>query len=370
MQKNKSKKPHILFLYPSKDVPGGVVEYVETLRKRLSNAVESNQLIIGASTNKNRRLNTIVKPLNDACKLSYILFRKEVAVVHINPSFNLKSIIRDGLFLFVCKLHRFDNVYIQYHGWEEDLFKKLIQHRLLCKLYAWLYGWVKEIGVLSSEIRNDLVSLGIDQRIVFHATTMFDGDFFAGIKRKRFDDKVQLLFLSRFVKSKGVYETLESFFRLRKNHPELRLVLAGDGPEAAGMREYVNKFNLQAYVVFTGYVKGETKAQIFCDADIFVFPTSSEGCPVSLLEAMAAGLPVVTTTAGGIGDIVTDGENGYLLQAVDPQLIDIAIINLLRNRDALRNMGRHNKKVAWEKYESIKLAKKIEEKLIFFSGKK
>lgn len=96
-------------------------------------------------------------------------------------------------------------------------------------------------------------------------------------------------------------------------------------------------------------------------AALFVFPTYyGEGCPVSLLEAMAAGLPVVTASAGGIADVFEDGVNGILLGEVNAAQVESAIERMLADPGRLEQIGGRNREVAQQRYEAAVFAGRIE----------
>jgi glycosyltransferase involved in cell wall biosynthesis len=121
--------------------------------------------------------------------------------------------------------------------------------------------------------------------------------------------------------------------------PEARLALVGDGP----YRLELEKIFADTPTHFVGYLTGKDLASAFASADAFVFPSRTETLGLVLLEAMAAGCPVIAANAGGIPDIVTDGVNGYLFDPNDEQGAIAATQRLLANaaeRDTLRHNAR------------------------------
>ncbi|MDM9380003.1 glycosyltransferase family 1 protein [Chlorogloeopsis sp. ULAP01] len=128
--------------------------------------------------------------------------------------------------------------------------------------------------------------------------------------------------------------------------PEARLALVGDGPHRANLEKYFSDTNTH----FVGYLVGAELASAFASADAFVFPSRTETLGLVLLEAMAAGCPVVAARSGGIPDIVTDGVNGYLF---DPQTGDAgaiaAAIRLLENKQE-REIIRQNARQEAERW--------------------
>ncbi|WP_309732820.1 glycosyltransferase [Chamaesiphon sp. OTE_75_metabat_556] len=97
--------------------------------------------------------------------------------------------------------------------------------------------------------------------------------------------------------------------------PGARLAIVGDGPHRADLESYF----ADTPTHFVGYLGGEQLAAAYAVADAFIFPSRTETLGLVLLEAMAAGCPVIAARAGGIPDIVTDGQNGYLFDPEDPQ---------------------------------------------------
>jgi glycosyltransferase involved in cell wall biosynthesis len=121
--------------------------------------------------------------------------------------------------------------------------------------------------------------------------------------------------------------------------PNARLALVGDGP----YRTELEKHFAGTPTHFVGYLTGKDLATAFASSDAFIFPSRTETLGLVLLEAMAAGCPVIAANAGGIPDIVTDGANGYLFDPADEQGAITATQRLLNHpeeRDALRQNAR------------------------------
>ncbi|BBD61167.1 group 1 glycosyl transferase [Nostoc sp. HK-01] len=148
--------------------------------------------------------------------------------------------------------------------------------------------------------------------------------------------------------------------------PQARLALVGDGPHRQALEKYFAGTNTN----FVGYLIGRELGSAFASADAFIFPSRTETLGLVLLEAMAAGCPVVAARSGGIPDIVTDGVNGYLFDPkADIQDAISATIRLLENqqeRDIIRqNARKEAEKWGWaaatiqlqDYYQKIVLAK-------------
>ncbi len=149
---------------------------------------------------------------------------------------------------------------------------------------------------------------------------------------------VTLLFLGLLGHRKGVFDLLEAFARARASQSDMKLVLGGNGEIEAATRQ-AEALGLDDAVSFEGWVGPAEKAALLDAADIYVLPSYNEGLPMSVLEAMAHGLPVITTDVGGLPELVTDGVHGRMIRPGDVVALAAAILALGRDREARRRMG-------------------------------
>jgi len=271
----------------------------------------------------------------------------------------VKALLRDGLFIITLNTLGLEKIIVFFHGWGESEAMLIQRSRVIKFLFSQTFGKAKLILVLASSFKNSLINMGVEADKVRVMTTMFDGSIFEGVSRDKRREKT-LIFLSRFIREKGVYELLEAFALIAKEFPESVLILAGDGPERVGIKRWIERHGMAGRVRLPGYVRGKRKAQLLMNGSIFVFPTYGEGCPVSLLEAMAAGLPVITTPVGGIRDIFVNNENGILLDTVSPERIAMAIETLYNDAILMNKIEVNNRSKAWKNYEANIVTQKIE----------
>jgi glycosyltransferase involved in cell wall biosynthesis len=137
--------------------------------------------------------------------------------------------------------------------------------------------------------------------------------------------------------------------------PGARLALVGDGPH----REDLEKHFAGTATHFVGYLAGEELGAAYASADAFIFPSRTETLGLVLLEAMAAGCPVIAAKAGGIPDIVTDGINGFMFDPADEQGAIVATQKLLGMK-AERELLRHNARVEAERWGWEAATKQLE----------
>lgn len=123
----------------------------------------------------------------------------------------------------------------------------------------------------------------------------------------------------------------------RINNPKIKYVIVGFGELEQQLKKIAIEFNVADRVIFAGY-REDAKALLHC-ADLFAFPSLQEGLPVSLMEAMAVGLPVVASNIRGNTDLITDGENGYLYNCDDIKGFVNGICTIYSNTDVRQQMS-------------------------------
>lgn len=144
-----------------------------------------------------------------------------------------------------------------------------------------------------------------------------------------------VLGIGRMVTQKGFDLLIESFRALSADWPELHLILAGDGPARSGLEAQVERLGLATRVDFYGSVGHERAVELLKNAEVFVLSSRHEPQGIVVLEAMAAGTPVVAARVGGVPEIVRDGENGLLFTGGDDEALAAAIRRALTD-EALR----------------------------------
>lgn len=146
-------------------------------------------------------------------------------------------------------------------------------------------------------------------------------------------------FVGRIEQSKGVFDLVEAVNEVRQTIPNVRLECAGDGDIEAAVRHVLVR-GIRANVHFTGWISPRRREDLLARAAVFVLPSHTEGMPMSLLEAMAAGCPVIATDVGGVPDVVADGVNGLLVPAGDRDALALALHRVLVDRELAARLGR------------------------------
>jgi glycosyltransferase involved in cell wall biosynthesis len=151
-----------------------------------------------------------------------------------------------------------------------------------------------------------------------------------------------VLFVGRLSAPKGVYDLFDAIPRVIERHPEARFVLVGvaesDAMEAV-IRAEAERRGLAPRITFLGSLDGRDKAAAFAISQMVVVPSWTEGFPLVIPEAMAAGLPVIATAVGAIPDFVRDGEDGFLISPKNPQMLGDRICRLLDDEGLRRRIS-------------------------------
>jgi colanic acid/amylovoran biosynthesis glycosyltransferase len=149
----------------------------------------------------------------------------------------------------------------------------------------------------------------------------------------------RLLYTGRLSAAKGLPILFEALGQVVSQHPDLVLTLVGDGPDRKTLETLAADLQLSPYLKFVGYQSQDAVCQYLHNSDIFVLPSFSEGLPVALMEALAAGVPVVTTAIAGISELVENGINGYLVPPGTVEPLKKRLIQLLEDADLRQRMG-------------------------------
>lgn len=157
------------------------------------------------------------------------------------------------------------------------------------------------------------------------------------------DKAKKLLYIGRLAVEKGIPVLFESLRLLSAEDHDFKLILVGDGPDAAALKSMAQGMGIANRIVFAGYAGQEEVREHLLQSDIFVLPSFAEGVPVSLMEAMACGVPVIATYVGGVAELVQDGETGQIVFAGDPVGLKEAIVRYLSDfslRERVAQQGR------------------------------
>ena len=209
---------------------------------------------------------------------------------------------------------------------------------LINELTKYIFNWADYSLAPSKLIQSQMQELGIRKVGLWRRgvdAEMFNPRYDSPAMRHEISDghvdDTLLIYVGRLSDEKQI----EHIRPVLETVPNTRLVLVGDGPA----RPYLEDYFRGLPVKFMGYMRGERLSQAYASADIFVFPSRLETFGLVVVEAMAAGLPVVASRVGGVTDVIQEGVNGYTFDSGDiPSLIE-GVRQIALHRKIIQSMG-------------------------------
>jgi len=241
----------------------------------------------------------------------------------------------------------FELQYLRYNDW---IFRQAIRDTDILVNSPVLFGKYKDIAKSINTIKT---------------TTLSKYDFFSR-KDTCQNDLVELLFTGRIDPLKGLFELIEAVAILRSDGINVRLNIVGweseEGkPVERELRNKIKNLNIVDYVIFHGRKSvGKELNEMYRMADIYVLPSHEEGFPRTIWEAMANGLPVITTNVGGIPKFLTHNEDVYMIKPKNSVFISDAIKLLITNIELRQKLIKNGQKIAQENTLEIQTKRIIE----------
>jgi glycosyltransferase involved in cell wall biosynthesis len=363
---------------------GGTEQYVYEITQNLSRNIEYVEVISDVSVYHEFRDNVKVTEINSlepSLNTGFIgwvlthlfggifstftairkIFSSEYDIVHIHSRFN-------GY--FVCLLNKylkkFKIVYTLHNSgpWlckYESKFEELMQKIAFILFDLFVIKNSDNTIVLSEKLRNDLLwRWGIDpekMEVIYNGvdSSTYRREYpFCDETLSKFDiAKGYILFVGQLHPRKGLFYLLEAMKDL--DYP---CVIVGDGPQREALRNFIEKNDMNN-VKLTGSV---TRRELICfykKAEFFVLPSTAEALPLTILESMSAGLPLITTDVGAIPEIIDNGSNGLIVKPYNPEALKNAINKMMNNKELLKSMSENNKEKAIKEFDWSSVIKKI-----------
>jgi len=270
--------------------------------------------------------------------LSYVwwLLWKRRFLLHVHTS-SRNSFWRKCLFLVPALLLR-KPVILHLHGSEFMAFFEKECGRTRQSVVRWVFSRCTKVIVLSESWRRNVAQISRRENLQVLKNPSIEfgkSSFHEGPKSP------MLLFLGRLGRRKGIYVLLNAMVEVHSRFPLVTLNCGGDG-EIEEVKAQVDQLGLSGVVKVLGWVSGAEKKLLLESASIFVLPSYDEGAPMSILEAMSAGLAIVATPVGGIPEIVREGLDGFLIPTGDSLALADAVCRLLADPEMVEAMGKNS----------------------------
>jgi glycosyltransferase involved in cell wall biosynthesis len=260
------------------------------------------------------------------------------------------------------------------HGFKADVIGYFAVRKMPVSLVSTLHGWSQDEGFrikmyeyasrrflkhfdciypLSPALENNLQELGFEAnkiRMILNAVDLSGVTFNPYVYS---NEVYRIIFIGRLCRQKGVYELVEAFSRVRFVG-SAKLTIVGDGPEHSDLRAFSESLNIAEKIEFTGAVDNVAPFLEKCHA--LVLPSYSEGIPRVVMEAFAAGVPVIATDLPGIRQLVTDKINGSLVPVKDVPALVNAMEHMQSHPDIARQYSEKARAIVVEKFSAQRMA--------------
>lgn len=225
-----------------------------------------------------------------------------------------------------------------------NLLQKLSRRYIIQKADAYLAS--------SSKAREAQLAYGANEKKCFISSLTVDIDQYLIDGQKR--EGKELLFVGNLIQRKGIDLLLNALPYVAE---EYKLHIVGEGPEREALKAQMIALRLEDKVIFHGFLQGDALKELYAESDIFILPTREDCFGLVILEAMCAGLPVISSKyADGAYDLIIEGETGYIVDPNQATQFGTVITKLLQDKQRMKAMGMAGKQQA-EEFRFEKTAK-------------
>ncbi len=229
--------------------------------------------------------------------------------------------------------------------------------RLYGRLDRFVLRKYARVVAVSDEVRARLLKAGVREERIRIVRNGIDLRPFAAAKealRAEFGDAEIVGLVGRLAWEKGVDVFLRAATRVLVEFPEVRFVVAGDGPDGEKLEGLIGELGIEGSVAMLG--RREDMARVYASLDVMVSASRQEGLPMAILEGMASGRAMVATAVGEVPKLVVDGRTGVLVAAEDVEALAAGIAGLLRDPERRARLGAAAREMVREEYSAERMA--------------
>jgi len=303
-------------------------------------------------------LKTVTYVIFSFFRFTVVLLNRQISIVHIHTG-SFWEFWKNSGFLVIAKILK-RKVIFHIHGAIEKFY--LYEARIFGRfLIRKVLNLSDKIVVLSDGLKRFVSTL--TNTPVISVYNGIDIEPFNQIVRREGsagEKKLIILSLAPLSKDKGVDDTILAIPRVANQINNVHFIFAGRG-EIEKYRDLVRENGVEEFCSFLGVITEDEKRELFKKATIFLLPSYAEGQPIAILEAMAAGLPVISTAVGSIPEVIKDGENGFLIEPGDYRELAEKIILLVADGKFRERIGKKNYEIVREKHDIRRVVREIDE---------
>ena len=286
----------------------------------------------------------IGKSLLDLCRLFIALIKFQPSIVYIPVSKYYQGFIRDSLYILLSSFFRTKIIGHLHGGYftlnKGNFVKKNLTNYILKKIDILI--------VLGEKIKRRLkTQIPIESYfVIYNGINPILSESSSPYEIQQ--DNFNMIFIGNLKKSKGLFDILKAFSLIQEKTDHIELLIAGEWASNKDKKiiiNYIAENKLEKFIKFWGLVTKDRKIEFFRKGDVLVHPTYYDGQPIVILEAMSAGLPIITTDVGSIAETVIHQENGFIIPEGRPDLIAEKVLLLYENRTLYMDMSCMSKRL-------------------------
>jgi glycosyltransferase involved in cell wall biosynthesis len=326
-----------------------------------------------------------ISPLNDFLaifKIIKLIKKLQPGIIHLNSSkisilgslaaFLSKSAIGNPAYAKALAGRRQSKIVYTVHGWvfnEPLAFWKKIFYKYAEKFTAYFKDKIICISKLDYELAKNQLKIPEKKLTLIHHGIKPINFLTREEARRKLSQISNFQFpISNFIigtianlyKTKGLEYLIESVKIIISSYQlPITTIIIGDGAERKRLRKIIENYNLQNNVILAGKI--DKAAELLPAFDVYVCSSVKEGFPYAVLEAMSAGLPIISTRVGGIPEMITNGQNGLLTETKNPRQLAEEIKKLIKDEKLRRKLGSEARKTVRKKFGMERMIKKTKE---------
>ena len=248
-----------------------------------------------------------------------------------------------------------------FRGWSREFEQRIISKPGYFKYVLNLYKKSDAVLVLANKFKHVLVDLGFNAAKINVTRTMF---IQKDIPKKRFivSQSLKFLYIGRLSLQKGIIDIIDAVKLANDNGIKVNVDMYGHyANEEIKIitNTKINDYSLENQIKINGFISGVDKYHKLAEADVFLFPTYNEGCPNSIIEALASGLFVISTPVGAIDEMVLNDKNGIIIPLKSPIKLAKKIQWCVNNINKVREIGQSNASYASVNFEQDVIVEQI-----------
>lgn len=331
----------IIFIYPGPLALGGITAVVDNYSKSAFSR-QYNCAYFGTST-ESGHCGKFVYTLLRLFNFLFLVTVKRPGVVGIHTSSGM-SFLRKSLFGLAAKSL---GIPVVYHVHPSHFYDFYVSGNSLKKAYVRKNLALSDALIFLTEDMAFKFRLEFPNKKIFVLPNPVNVDEYQSVPRSTMERNYNLLFLGWIIAGKGVYDIVDVMRDVIEEYPSVQFIFAGN-KEVEILRAKIRESGVEKNASMLGWVEKDEKIKLLRSSRLLLLPTYTEGIPNVLLEAMASGLPAITTPVGGIPSIFSEGTNGYYVTPGNQVDLKTMVLRLLNDDLECERLSRATQTASYE----------------------